>query len=188
MPHIFNPENIKVLEDPERESFLSTILFVKIIKEVLHEEKRNIACEIGAGTGYFTIPLARLFKKVYATDLSLEMLNYLKNKAEEKKIQNIVFIQTDKPPRIDEYIDLILFSNVLHELNNLEEYIKWASAKTNIIVDIDWKKENTPGGPPLKDRISLEDAVKILVKHGFKVKNYNIYPYHYFLIGVKNTK
>ncbi|WEU40412.1 MAG: methyltransferase domain-containing protein [Candidatus Odinarchaeum yellowstonii] len=185
MPHIFNPENIKVLEDPERERYLPTRVFSDIIKEVVDEGKRNIACEIGVGAGYFTMPLAALFKKVYAIDLSAEMLGYLRSKACAKKIENIKFIQTDKPPVIEEPVDLILFSNVLHELKNLEDYIKWASTKTNIIIDIDWKKENTPGGPPLSDRISLEGAVNMLVKHGFETKNYNVYPYHYFLVGVR---
>ncbi len=185
MPHIFNPKNIKVLEDPERESFLSTSIFKNIIKEVLEENKRNIACEIGAGAGYFTLPLSELFRKVYATDLSIEMLNYLKNKAAVKNIQNIIFIHTDKPPQIDEKVDLILFSNVLHELNNFEEYINWAAGKTNIIVDIDWKKKNTPSGPPVIDRISLLEAEEAFTKYGFNVKNYNVYPYHYFLVALK---
>ncbi|MHA1835326.1 MAG: methyltransferase domain-containing protein [Candidatus Odinarchaeia archaeon] len=32
---------------------------------------------MGSGSGYFTIPLARIFNKVYAVDLSKEMLDYV---------------------------------------------------------------------------------------------------------------
>lgn len=185
MPHVFNPKNIKILEDVERESFLSTKIFVNIIKEVLGEEKRKTACEIGAGAGYFTIPLAKLFKKVYATELNGEILNYLKSKAAAENIQNIVFIHTDKPPHIGESLNLILFSNVLHELNDFEEYIKWAAENTSILVIIDWKKDDTPLGPPVEDRISMGEVEKTLIRYAFKVKNYDVYPYHYFLIASK---
>ncbi len=47
------------------------------------------ALEIGAGTGIFTIPIAKKCREVVAVDISHDMLEILKMKAKEAKLNNI---------------------------------------------------------------------------------------------------
>jgi hypothetical protein len=53
--------------------------------------------------------------------------------------KNIEIIISSKPPEIDFDINLVLFSNVLHEMENPEEYLSWAR-KSDYVVVAEWKK------------------------------------------------
>ncbi|MDN7228219.1 class I SAM-dependent methyltransferase [Planococcus sp. N064] len=78
--------------------------------------------DFGAGTGYFSIPAAKLVDgPVYALDLDNSMLEMIRSKAQQKNITNIVPIQgrTDKIPLVDASIDVVIASLVLHEIQPL---------------------------------------------------------------------
>ena len=53
-------KNLSVLESEGRKKILPVEPLLKKVKTL---EKRDIAFDIGAGTGYFTVPLANLFSK-----------------------------------------------------------------------------------------------------------------------------
>jgi ubiquinone/menaquinone biosynthesis C-methylase UbiE len=60
-----------------------------------------------------------------------------------------------------ESVDLVLFANVLHEVDDRKAFfqeVKRTSKITAYIVDVDWKKIKTKHGPPLESRLS-EDEV-----------------------------
>lgn len=75
--------------------------------------------DFGAGTGYFSIPAAKLVDgPVYALDLDNSMLEMIRSKAQQENITNIVPIQghSDKIPLPDASIDVVIASLVLHEI------------------------------------------------------------------------
>src|SRR3970040_190828 len=49
----------------------------------------EIWADIGAGTGFFVLPLAARVEKVHALDLNEKMLTLLRQNLAEKQIQNI---------------------------------------------------------------------------------------------------
>jgi SAM-dependent methyltransferase len=183
MPHIFNPTNKHMLESDARKKIQPPYPLVKFISEIPNKMRR-IAVDVGAGTGYFTVHLAKLFKKVYAVEVSFEMGEYLIKRAHGSGLMNIGVIISDKPPELDFDVDFVLFGNVLHEMSNPQQYIRWAS-KSRIVAVIDWKKVETPFGPPLDDRIPEEDVIFMLEKERLKVKEIRAYKYHYFVVGYR---
>jgi len=182
MPHIFNPANKHELESDRRREIQPPNPLIKFISEI-PDEMRQIAIDVGAGTGYFTVHLAKLFKKVYAIEINFEMAEYLIKKAHNSGLMNIGVIVSDKPPEFDFNVDFVLFANVLHELNDLQSYIHWAASKSRIVAVIDWKKVETPFGPPLDDRIPEKDVISMLEKEGLRVEEIDAYRYHYFIVG-----
>ncbi len=80
------------------------------------------ALEIGAGTGYFSLNLARagVFDEVCATDISPGMLDTLKKNAEEIDVEiDTVCCEAESLPFDDGSFDLIFGHAVLHHLPDL---------------------------------------------------------------------
>lgn len=128
------------------------------------------------------MPLAEIFERVYAVDVDPEALSVLRGKLESRGVTNIYVVQSDRLPDVE--VDLIFLSNVLHELKDREAFVRDAARRSRYIMVVDWRKEKTPYGPPLWERLSEEDATKLL-EGFFKVKRFNVYPYHYVLLGVR---
>jgi len=151
-------------------------------KEVLLKLKfRDSAVDYGAGIGYFTIPLSKHFKKVYAVELNREMIEKLQKELENEGIKNVEIIESNKPPDLKN-IDFVLFSNVLHEVDDYNIFLDWAK-NFKITCVIDWEKVETEFGPPLEHRIPKDEMKKAMEKHFKFVKEVNIYPFHYVFIG-----
>ncbi|MHA1409429.1 MAG: class I SAM-dependent methyltransferase [Candidatus Odinarchaeia archaeon] len=188
MPHKFPFNNVEVLEANERKKWQPIEPFKEELTKRIPPNNRKTVIEIGAGAGYFTIPLSKIFDVVYAVDINQNMLNYLKNKTESMKIKNIKFILSNTPPQITEKIDLILFALVLHEFDDPVNYLNWAVGKSKRIIIIDWKKEPHPDGPPIEERISEKEAVNMVKEMGLKPTPADIYQYHYVLFCEKSNK
>ncbi|MDB5218510.1 MAG: Methyltransferase type 11, partial [Myxococcaceae bacterium] len=84
------------------------------------KEGMNVA-DVGAGSGYFTVRIAKRIAPrghVLATDLQPEMLDLLRAKVKEAKLTNVVPVLTTesdaKLPRGE--LDLVLMVDVYHEL------------------------------------------------------------------------
>lgn len=89
----------------------------------------------------------------------------------------------------DEKIDFALMVNVLHEIEEKEKFLREVNRivrENGRIAIIDYHKRETKMGPPLEDRISMEDAIGLFHKTGFKFKE--MYEYgniYYAIIGIK---
>lgn len=48
------------------------------------------------------------------------------------------------------------------------------------LVNVDWKKEPTPAGPPVRIRFTPEHAVELIEQAGFRIEDLDqAAPYHY---------
>ena len=176
MPHKFDPKHWQILESEWRRQILPVDPLMEKLKEL---PKKDIAFDIGAGTGYFTVTLAKLFRKVYAVEINQEIAKILASKG----LKNVGIIISEKPPKIDFEIDFVLFADSLHEIDEKEEYIEWTCENANAIAVIDWKKD-CEFGPPKDDRLD-ESYVKGLLERCFKVESLDAYECHFFLFGRK---
>ncbi len=106
------------------------------ILDAIGVEPGMVIGEAGAGSGYFTFPLAQRVGdqgKVYANDISESSLEKLRARAEEEKVSNIEIVlgEVDDPLFPDEEMDMIVMVYVLHHLDrpmeflgNLKKYLK----------------------------------------------------------------
>lgn len=133
----------------------------------------HVLCDIGAGTGVFTIPAASITKnKVYALDIKEEMLSIIKEKARKEQIDNIECIKVDEDrlPLGDGSVDIVLLVTVLHEIPSHNDFLK--EIKRILVTGgrvglIEFHKEETPMGPPVAYRVSKEEADHAFESLGF---------------------
>ena len=87
--------------------------------------KDSVVADIGAGTGYFTIPVARRVPegRVYAVDIQPEMLQLLEAKVRETGLVNVEpVLGTIEDPRLPgDSIDLAFIVDAYHEFSHPRE-------------------------------------------------------------------
>ena len=117
---VFKHTEAHKLEDPERLRWLPP---AEVISHLRLLPGMKIA-DIGAGTGYFSIPIARAVGdggRVLAADLQPEMLELLHQKlSQEDAPGNIELVQGEASglPLPDRAVDMAFFANIWHELPN----------------------------------------------------------------------
>lgn len=68
----FNPEHAAKLDNPERRKALPP----ETILTLLDIQTGDTVLDLGAGTGYFTLPASKLCREVIALDVEPQMLDY----------------------------------------------------------------------------------------------------------------
>ena len=83
--------------------------------------------------------------------------------------------------------DIVFFGIDLHDFRDPEKVLMNAKRMLKhggMLVDLDWKKEPMPLGPPLRIRFSEEKAAKLIESQGFKVETVKKSGlYHYLIIA-----
>ena len=169
--HKFNYEKYKKLDSPERKKILPVDRILSILDE---EEEVNVA-DIGCGTGYLSIPLAKRLGdegRVYAIDINSEMLSILEERAEGlKNIETIKSDENDIPIKSN-IIDISFLITVFHELKNperfIEEIVRISKDKHRIGI-IDWTAKEREMGPPIERAIAAEKTVNFFEEAGYKL-------------------
>ncbi|MGH9846400.1 MAG: class I SAM-dependent methyltransferase [Blastocatellia bacterium] len=117
-------EYIKLLEGESRINGLQVLNVIKTLK--VRSGQR--VCDLGAGSGLFTRPLAqRVGDKgiVYAVDIDAELLKHVEKTAQEQKLANIkTILASETDPKLPEPVDLIVIIDTLHHISNQEAYLK----------------------------------------------------------------
>ena len=135
--------------------------------------------EIGPGSGYFTVRVARAVAPdglVYALDISAEMLDALRRRLEVEGLNN-VRLQKIEPhdPSLPDGIDLVLMVDVLHYVADKPAYGRKLRAGLRqgarvAVVDYRPKSmEERPWGPPPEQQVSEEDINSAMTAAGFVV-------------------
>lgn len=163
MPHRFeNAEQwAKVFDDPARDAWQQP---AKVIEALQLAPKMTVA-DIGAGTGYFAVRIAKdLFEgHVIATDVEPDMIRYLQDRATRERLTNIkpVLTPPDDPKLPDGAVDRILVVDVWHHLGDRVAYAK-ALARglkpDGMIAIVDFKLDATHG-PPKQHRLAPEAII-----------------------------
>lgn len=92
---------------------------------ILSQYKRGGLLDIGAGSGWTSIFLAKCGFKVMCTDISDQMIKIARKKAKEEKIKNIEFSVIDNE-KIDfqEKFDFVLIYDTLHHCPDDKKVLK----------------------------------------------------------------
>ncbi len=150
---IYNAIPAKILREPEKE----------IALEVINRVEGGIVVDLGSGTGYLSIEIAKMAPKlkVYGIDLSKAMVNIARKHAQAAKVENVQFkfCNAAALPFENDSIDFIVSTGSLHhwrkpvEVLN-ESYRVLKNGKEAWIYD---------GCPDIPE----EEAAKLAKKYGF---------------------
>jgi arsenite methyltransferase len=180
---------IEALEDPKRDAYQKPHEVLK----ALGLKPGEVIADIGAGSGYFTFHLAHHvgdLGKVYAVDVSPEMILHINRRIRELKSANVVSIlaEPDDPLLADASVNRFFFSNSWHHIENQTRYLalmKKLLKPGGEIIMIDFHKKELPVGPPMQMKIAREDLIKQMENNSFQLtKEHTFLPYQYFLVFV----
>jgi SAM-dependent methyltransferase len=184
------PAYIKALEDPGRAAWQQPDDVIYRLNLKAGDE----VADLGAGSGYFTLRLAREVGqtgRVYAVDTNPDMLKYIEKRAAEEQLENIQTILADpNDPKLgSESVDVIFICDVLHHISGRERYYPLLARALRLggrLVDVDFYKRKLPVGPPPEMKIDKKDAIKEIEAAGFDlVHDYDSLKYQYFLVFEK---
>lgn len=186
----FDPKKLDKLNDPKRLEYLNPDL----IWEKAGLRDPSVLIDIGAGTGFFALLFSEKMKKgkVYACDISDEMLLWLEDNLPSESKGRVIPVKMEESsvPLSNEVADLVYMINLHHELEEPLRIIRESRRllkKGGKLLIIDWKKEQTPEGPPIGIRVSKTTIESQMRRSGFaNINAYPTLPYHHFLIGEKS--
>ena len=116
--HVMGHRGAAWLERPAREREERTDLLL----ESLPLASSSVVADVGAGTGYFTLPIAKRVPRgrVLAVDLQPEMLALVEAAAKEAGLDNVETVRaTETDPRIPAgSVDLVLIVDAYHEFSH----------------------------------------------------------------------
>src|SRR5215813_6536764 len=184
---------IALLEDPQRDEWQKPDAVIHALKL----KEGQVVADIGAGSGYFTVRLARAVGQkgqVFAVDIDEGMLGYLRQRLAQEKIANVQVMQVPPhdPLLIDGSLDLAFICNTYHHLEDREVYLRKLRKALKpdgrlAIVDF-YKRDGIPVGPPMSMRLGEETVEKELQEAGLKItEKLTFLPYQYILIAEPMT-
>jgi len=178
------------LDNPERLLWLPPATVIEALS--IHSD--DSIADIGAGTGYFSLPLAQAAGPsglVYAVDCQAEMLSRLELKLVTGDISNIRVIHAgaDSTELPNASCNLVFMANVWHEFEDRSAVLLEAKRILKAMVRIavlDWRPDvQSQPGPALNHRLSASDAANCLQSAGFlELKCSNVGEYSWLVQGV----
>jgi ubiquinone/menaquinone biosynthesis C-methylase UbiE len=148
--------------------------------------------DIGCGDGYFALPAARKVGprgKVYANDIDPGAIERLRIQAEKEGLDNI-FAEVkaaEETMVCEECADRVFFGIDLHDFEDAAVVLRHAKKMllpSGLLIDLDWKDEPMPFGPPPEKRFSVEKARNLITAAGFSIVSVqDSGPYHYLIIA-----
>jgi ubiquinone/menaquinone biosynthesis C-methylase UbiE len=148
--------------------------------------------DIGCGDGFFTILAAKKVGqhgKVFAVDVDASAIQKLNKKAKAEGLNNVAakIGRAEETIFCSECVDFLFYSMDLHDFDDPKKVLQ--NAKQMIksggqLIDLDWKKQEFPFGPPVRIKFSEEHASDLIKSAGFQIESIkNVGTYHYLVIA-----
>lgn len=174
----------QVFDDPARDAWQKP---AEVIAALALSPKARVA-DIGSGTGYFSVRLARAVPagKVTGADLEPDMARYLNARAAKEKLPNLAsHVAAPDDPKLPEPVDLVLVVDTYHHIGAREQYfakLRDALRPGGRVAIIDFKHDS-PTGPPPSARIAPAQVEREMAQAGYrKSAGHDFLPYQYFLV------
>jgi ubiquinone/menaquinone biosynthesis C-methylase UbiE len=153
-------------------------------------KKGMSVADIGAGSGYFLIPAARVAGReasVFGVDASKEMLGLLERKNLPSNIK-LVHTPDGYKFKIDSgVVDYVIASAIIHENNPvrfLKEIRRIMKPGATLLI-IDWRKESLRAGPPMHERLDPEEVKSFCSKSNLRATKSLILNSRYYAVLAK---
>jgi ubiquinone/menaquinone biosynthesis C-methylase UbiE len=174
----------KKFDDPARDEWQKPSEVIA----ALNLPQTAVIADIGAGTGYFAVKLARAVPqgRVLGIDTEPDMVRYLAERAKREALANISAMRANAGElRLKEPVDLILLVNVYHHIESRERYFRALRSSLKPggrIAVIDFKPDS-PLGPPPKHRIAAERVeLEMRAASYLPQSTFTFLPHQYFLV------
>ncbi len=182
-----------MLDDPKRDEYQKPHEVITALKL----KGGEIIADIGAGSGYFTFRLAHHVGdtgRVYAVDVSPDMILHLNRRIRDMNLKNVVSILAppDDPLLADASVDRFFICDTWHHIENHDHYLallRKMLKPDGEVVMVDFKKADTPVGPPQEMRIDRADLINEMEENGFRLEAEHAFlPYQYFLVFMVKSR
>ncbi|MBT8179445.1 MAG: methyltransferase domain-containing protein [Eudoraea sp.] len=170
-------------ESPERDAYQKPEKVLAFLGDISGKK----IMDIGAGSGYFSVKLAKKGALVIAADVNEEFQAVIKERIEKEQLENLTTrkIPYDSPGLEDKEVDMVLVVNTYHHIENRPDYfaiVKKGLKNKGKLVIIDFFDADIPVGPR-HQKISIDTVISELKKAGythFQVE-VNLLPYQYII-------
>ena len=177
-------ELVQRFESPERDAYQQPDKVLRYLGSL----KGKKIIDIGAGSGYFSVKLAKAGAYVIAADVSDEIQEYLKRRIAKEQLSNIELrkIPFDAPLLSTQEVDIAFIVNTYHHIEERVSYFEKVKAgikNGGELIIIDFFKSEVPVGPPVDHKISIDEVVAELKAAGFINFSIevNLLPYQYII-------
>lgn len=186
MPHRFEDADAwaRRFEDPSRDAWQQP---EKVLEALALPPDAKVA-DVGSGTGYFAVRLARAVPQghVYGVDVEPDMGRYLGERAGREGLANVTpVLATPSDARIPEPVDLVLVVDTYHHIGERVDYfqrLKDSLAPGGRLAIIDFRK-GQPMGPPEAHKLAPEQVREELEAAGWRLtETHDFLPHQYFLV------
>jgi cyclopropane fatty-acyl-phospholipid synthase-like methyltransferase len=173
----------KSFDDPAREGWQMP---ARVIDALQLKSGMKVA-DIGAGTGYFSMRLARVpGVSVLAVDIEPKMIDYLKERAQKENLSNVTAVLAGTAsPNLPEPVDVVLVVDTYHHLPNRPAYfreLRKSLKPGGRIAIVDFRKE-APDGPPAHFRFTPQQIQDEMKQAGYELQSsHDFLPRQHFLI------
>jgi SAM-dependent methyltransferase len=180
---------IHLLERRERDAYQKP----EQVMQVLAFRPGERVADVGAGSGYFTVRVARAIGPsgiVWAVDIAQELLDYLGRRAREEGLSNIrvVKVGPDDPQLPPAGVDTVLMVDTLHYIKDRAGYAKklregLAVGGRVVIIDfIPRAPGERPWGPPPEQNMSRAEVDQAMAAAGLHpVRVHGFLPEQFFV-------
>ncbi|MFL5310150.1 MAG: class I SAM-dependent methyltransferase [Myxococcales bacterium] len=185
-----NPEDldsyIGKMEDPSRAEWQKPADVLR----ALALRPGQIVCDVGAGPGYFTFPIARAVGEaghVYAADVEPRILEALRKRLRKNELRNVtpVLALENDPLVPPASCDVILVVDTFHHFPDGPAYLRRLARSLRPggrLVNIDFHKRELPVGPPPEHKLTRDEFLAQAAAAGLALaQEHTFLPYQYFL-------
>jgi SAM-dependent methyltransferase len=174
----------QIFDDPARDAWQKPDGVIR----ALELAPDAVVADVGAGTGYFAVRLARAVPKgrVYGVDAEPDMVRYLAQRAQREGFTNLTAVAA-KPtnPGIPSAVDLVILVDTYHHVSDRERYfreLKKSLKPGGRLAIIDFTLDS-PVGPPQRARLPASAVKDELARAGYALAaEHGFLPNQYFLV------
>ena len=173
----------KSFDDPARDTWQMPS---RVIEALALKPGMKVA-DIGAGTGYFSMRLAKTpGVSVYAVDIEPKMVDYLTKRAAGEHAKNVTAVLAGAAsPNLPEAVDVILVVDTYHHLPDRPSYfrnLRKSLKPGGRIAIVDFRKD-APEGPPVHFRFTPQQIADEMKQAGYQLHaSHDFLPRQHFLI------
>ncbi len=180
------------LERPEREKEEQPTKLLELLKV----RPGDVIADVGAGSGYMSFRLAEAVGakgKVYAEDIQPEMLDLIRKRMKDKKVENVEpLLGTITDPKLPAAgVDLILMVDVYHEFDHpleMTEAMVKALKPGGRLVFVEYRLEDKDVPIKLVHKMSQKQVAKEMAPHPLRyVKTLDDLPWQHVIIFEKKA-
>jgi SAM-dependent methyltransferase len=184
---LFPPQDLGLLEAPDRDEWQRS----HQVLDALGIADASVVADVGAGSGWFTVRLARRVGPngiVYAQDVQSEMLAAITRRVSREGLQNVRTVKGSgsNPNLPSNALDAVLIVDVVHEIEDrvtLFRNLATSLKPLGRIGVVDFRPGGAGPGPDADERVAPEVVEAEARRAGLRLTSSEAFlPFQYFLI------